>query len=234
MLHIAAFAIPFLAISTSAWGDILPANSVTLLTSVTGNVWRVNGNLQGAPTSLAGVSAMGGASEGTFTAGKIDFNSGGPDDNNLNGFLLHGGATTGSITGGLGDLMSGAIAADPGHSCYGNTTLDADCYSTVIEITGSYYFQKGVTYSLTHDDGAVLFVGGIPKINFPGPVSATTDNWTPGADITDAFDLWYMGTNGNPEVLRLSAATPEPTSIIFLGTALIGLGRLLRRKFPVV
>jgi hypothetical protein len=68
--------------------------------------------------------------------------------------------------------------------------------------------------------------------NSPAPTPAIGTVWTPGADVTDTFDLFYMGTNGNPEDLILtSSAVPEPTSILLFGGLLVGLAGALKRRF---
>ena len=76
--------------------------------------------------------------------------------------------------------------------------------------------------------------GESPVVNAPHPQEVgSPDTFTPGADISGYYQIFYVGTNMNPEVLRLvpSASVPEASSILLLGFmgAVLGLGRKLRR-----
>ncbi len=193
----AVMAVALLVMTTGAWADIVPV-------SIIGEIWRVGTNLQPAPTS-----APAGTYEGTFTASAVNFEAftTGTHVGTLGDFLAFGGANVAGVTGGLPDPMS--VVATP--------------YSTVIHIAFSKTFFAGVQYGLSHDDGAVMLVGGvpIPEFNSPGATSVITNLWTPATNVSGNFDLWYMGTNANPEVLKLSyTPVPEPASILGLGTLL--------------
>ena len=204
VLRATVCAVALLATSGIARADIVSVN-------VTGTVWQVPGNLQNAPNSAPLT-----ASELTFTANAVNFYTEG--SGTLSDFLNYGGSITG-ITGigGLSDPMS-----TPG----GNPE-----YSTVIQITGTMHFWQGVTYTVTHDDGVVVLQNGTDiGLNAAFPVPPTATSWTQAADYDGAFTIYYMGTNGNPEELTLSSDVPEPASIVFLGTCLVGIAAFGRRR----
>jgi len=254
-LRTAAFSIAILALGTSAWADI------------TGTVWRIQGNNM--PASSVAPSS---ASEGTFTAPGVNFDLDVPQDDiapgsYLSDFLATGGATNLTFATGAGapinQPMSGEVTQGVGanedgygNSCFNNVpnpstgvlvpTNSAACYSTVIEIQGTATFASGVDYTINHDDGIVLELGGTQVADCPGSDHAPTANCLYSADgkpaanptsndastfvgdgtVNESFTIWYMATNGNPDVLTLTpnVATPEPGSISMLLTMLLGVG----------
>ena len=223
-LKLAVFAVTFLVISTSAWADIVTVN-------VTGQVWQVYGNWGNAPTAAPVASGTSTnnvpvikQTEMSFSASQVNFSAYGSDT--LQSFLNSGGATGLSNTTGASDPMS---------NCTGSAfNSSPSCYSTVIEITGTFNFQGGYVYGLTHDDGVVMFANGNKVIDSRTPTSAETDTFAGSAADNGNFQIWYMATNGNPEVLQLSQ-TDVPDggmTLMLLGGALVGL-ETLRRKFRV-
>jgi hypothetical protein len=207
-LHTAAVVLASLSLSVSAWAD------------VTGTVWTVQGNWNNAgPNSIIGTNAV---EDGTFTAANIDFATS-SGTSTLQDFLNSGGATEngGFLSTALGKLMSNCSTSGP--------TNSSGCYSTVIEITGYGTFLGGTTYTLSHDDGAILCVAdptcSTPVINSPAPTNDIGTPWTPSSDTTGNFAIWYMGTNGNPEDLQISPnfATPEAGAISMLVSMLVGI-----------
>jgi hypothetical protein len=212
-LRVMVLALTLLAMTTGAWADIVPVG-------ITGTIWSVPGNLQNAPITNPTVGPA--VLEGTFTASKIDFNTG--TSGTLSTFLNFDGSAT-SIA------VSAAALGAQMSTCSGTTTTGGGCLSTVIHISGTATFTAGDTYTLWHDDGVNMFVNGVQVINAPGPVVETPSSFTGAGLVNSSFDIYYMATNQNPEVLRLEhTPVPEPASILGLGTVLFLLGSGLRRK----
>jgi hypothetical protein len=210
-LQVVLFGVALLLTSSSAWADSYFANGLT------GTIWNVPGNELGAqdPALIPGAIKI-----GTFTSNVIDFQA------------------TGSQT--LGDFLSSAtVSITPGDSSYFSALMSnpgscPSCSSTFLVINGNTTFLGGTTYTLTHDDGAVMYAGGNLVINSPAPTTPLPSGWTPGADVTGAFTIYYEGTNGNPEVLKLEGDVRNVPdggmTLMLLGGALVGLATL-RRKF---
>lgn len=211
--QIAVLVVVLLLGCSGAWADSA--------VSVTGTVWQVAGNLVNAPTSDPSGTLL-----GTFTAGAVDFYAGGGQGSGvtLGDFLAYGSAQDVTIaSSSLSSVMS---------NCFSGT--GSGCYSTVIKIQGTATFLAGTTYTLTHDDGAVMYVGSNVVINSAGPTTALGSTWTPGSTVTSPFTIYYSATNGNPEQLRLEGAVgavPDGgMTLMLLGGVLVGI-ETLRRKF---
>jgi PEP-CTERM motif len=113
-----------------------------------------------------------------------------------------------------------------------------------IVITGFITLNSGNNaFVVGHDDGVVLNIAGFGNVvNAPGPTALDDTSFNvpnPGAGGDFAFTLEYAETDGGPadlifninNTLLTTSPVPEPGSMVLLGTGMLGLAGVVRRRF---
>jgi hypothetical protein len=195
----------FVCLATTARAD----------STINGSVWE---NATSYPNTFPS-TAPAGTATATFTvshSGGNDFSFTSSTDNGLTAFLTSGGDTL--------KYLTGASAA--------GDSINND----VFQFTGTTYLTAGTTYTITHDDGMYLFLTGnglnnYEEINSGAPTSADGSSFLVTTSGYYSFDLLYAEVNGAPAELSGNlgniTATPEPSSLLLMGSGLLGMAMLV-------
>lgn len=121
---------------------------------------------------------------------------------------------------------------------------NASFNNTFIRFTGSTYLNDGInSFSIPHDDGLTLDMGGVTVLSQPGPTAPVSTPFDVQVSTAGyySFDLQYAECCGAPAVLGFqingapvgNTPVPEPATIALFTIGLLGLGISHRYKATV-
>jgi hypothetical protein len=129
-----------------------------------------------------------------------------------------------------GYTIGGFLGSNPGGFSWltGATRAGDDLGSTYWFFTGNISVTNGETFTVGHDDGLQLEIGGALVVDQPGPTAFVNTNYTwTGASGTYAFQLSYGECCSAPAILETSlplSTVPEPATWAMMVTGFAGLG----------
>lgn len=112
--------------------------------------------------------------------------------------------------------------------------MDNGTTGTILEFVGNVSVTNGQLFTVTHDDGLTLIIGGLDLGFNPAPTAPTTSTaMYTGPTGTFGFQLVYAECCGGDAVLQVDLPltnVPEPGTLPLVGIGLAGLGFVARRN----
>lgn len=159
--------------------------------------------------------------------GPINWFVGGPQNTNSSGNLM------GTFLGSTAPMSGFSSSFYPNLTAFLNSSLSVagDAYASFFRITTSYNSASAFNGTITHDDGASIYVDGNPIYLHPTETSAISSGYVlPSGSHSVVLD--YVEGNGSPSQLTFDApaSVPEPATWAMMLAGFGGLGAMLRSR----
>jgi len=207
--------------------SLLLTGAVLLVSAGLAQANDISGSLWAVPESVAQDATPGNV---PVTTPDVTFN--------VNGSGLDFNATNATVAAWLASGGATGIVENTAGTL--SSRMDNNVTGHLFDFMGDVTVTNGETFTVTHDDGLTLIIGGLTVINAPGPTTPTitTETYT-GPSGNLPFNLVYAECCEGPAVLQISLPLePVPGPIVGAGLpglvagcmALLGLGRFRRRS----